>query len=417
MKAETAMIVGIQHYKNDVAEIEDHLDELEQLVNNIEIDVVNKNIVKLRKITAKYYIGKGKAEELRDTCKRLQIEILVFDEVLSPSQQKNLDKLIGITVIDRQEVILDIFSKRARTKEAKLQIELARAEYNLPRLKRMWTHLSRQKGGGVTQRGTGEKQIEVDRRLVGDRITRLKEELEQVKKHRNVQRKKRQQIPLPNAAIVGYTNAGKSSLINSLTDSHIKVEDKLFATLDPTTRKLTLPDNQILLLTDTVGFIRKLPHQLVESFKATLEEATMADFLVHVVDVSCEHSIENYETTMEVLKELGCEGKKIIQVFNKMDLVEEHWQVNNVKKQFPHAIFVSVKEKTGIEELVDKLSSILDDSLKPIELHIPHNQFEIVALLHRTANVISEEYQDDITIIKAYVKNKIKKKFKEYIQK
>ncbi|MEA2012729.1 MAG: GTPase HflX, partial [Verrucomicrobiota bacterium] len=205
MKAETAMIVGIQHYKNDVAEIEDHLDELEQLVNNIEIDVVNKNIVKLRKITAKYYIGKGKAEELRDTCKRLQIEILVFDEVLSPSQQKNLDKLIGITVIDRQEVILDIFSKRARTKEAKLQIELARAEYNLPRLKRMWTHLSRQKGGGVTQRGTGEKQIEVDRRLVGDRITRLKEELEQVKKHRNVQRKKRQEIPLPNAAIVGYT--------------------------------------------------------------------------------------------------------------------------------------------------------------------------------------------------------------------
>ena len=215
---------------------------------------------------------------------------------------------------------------------------------------------------------------------------------------------------------MGYTNAGKSSLINCLTDSHIKVEDKLFATLDPTTRKLILPDNQTLLLTDTVGFIRKLPHQLVESFKATLEEAVMADFLVHVVDVSCEHSIENYETTMDVLKELGCEGKKIIQVFNKMDLVKEHCLINNVKKQFPNAIFVSVKEKNGIEELIKKFCSILDDSLKPIELHIPHEQYEIAALLHRTANIISEEYEDNVTIIKAYVKNKLKKKFKDYIK-
>ena len=316
---ERALLVGVFLDKSKEKEASSLLEELNELVQTLGIGIMDSILVRVRENFPSHLMGKGKMAEIIEKSKELNCDCIIFDNELSPNQQRNWENDSEILVIDRQEVILDIFSLRARTKEARLQVQLAKMQYTLPRMARMWSHLDRQgggsgggKGGGGAARGEGEKQIEVDRRLARKKIDRVKAELEKVRQQRKTQRKERNRADLPHAAIVGYTNAGKSSLLNGLTESTVLAEDKLFATLDTTTRKLDLDDGQTILLTDTVGFVRRLPHGLVESFKATLEEAVLADFLIHVIDGSSENVEEHFQTTLDVLKELGADEKRII---------------------------------------------------------------------------------------------------------
>src|SRR6188474_872787 len=305
---ERALLVGAYTEPNGRDEATSLLAELEELVDTLGIPVVDRLLVHHREQHARLLIGTGKAEEIVARAKEQKLDVIVFDNELTPSQQRNWEALSGVAVIDRQEVILDIFARRAQTREARLQIELAQLEYSLPRLTRAWGHLVRQ-GGGIGARGEGETQLEQDKRRIRNAIDRCKRELEQVRASRATQRKDRKRTPVPNCAIVGYTNSGKSSLLRRLTGAKVLVEDKLFATLDTTTRKVALPNKQPLLLTDTVGFVRKLPHRLVEAFNATLEEAVVADFLIHVLDASQPAVLEFYQTTKRVLAELGSHDK------------------------------------------------------------------------------------------------------------
>jgi len=319
---------------------------------------------------------------------------VIFDNELTPAQQRNWEELTGVTVVDRQEIILDVFADRAQTREAVIQVALARMEYSLPRLTRAWTHLSRQGGGKGGMGGEGETQLEQDRRLVNDRITRLKRELVDVRKQRGVQRHKRQRVPVPTCAIVGYTNAGKSSLLNTLTGAHVLAEDKLFATLDPTTRQLVLRGNQKLLVTDTVGFIRRLPHGLVEAFKATLEEALVANFLIHVLDVTAPNLAAHHATTLSVLKELGADdGKRILTVFNKVDAATEA-QLHTARQLAPDGLFISARTGQGLDALIDHCLELIADAFGSLELLIPHSRYDLIARVHQIGHVQNEEQED-----------------------
>ena len=391
---ERAVLIGIQEQGVQASEIKEHLDELEELVENMNVGIVEKIIVPLKKIMPHYYIGSGKAEEILERVKELEGDCIIFDSELSPSQQRNWEKLSKLCVIDRQEVILDIFASRASTREAILQVQLARMQYSLPRLTRAWTHLSRQRGGAKGTRGEGEQQIEVDRRLVQKRITVLTKELKEVTQQRETQRKSRKRHELSTAAIVGYTNAGKSSLLNRLAGSDILVEDKLFATLDPTTRKVTLPNNQDLLLTDTVGFVRKLPHNLVASFKSTLEEAVIADFLVLVLDISNQHVEEHWETTLSVLKELGADDKDILVAFNKIDLQKDPVFIARARGLFPKGIFISAETGEGIGDLLMQMIKFTKISSKTLKLQVSPQHHHIIALAHDKGKVLESEYDD-----------------------
>ena len=392
-RVERAYLVGVQTHDMAAGEAEELLNELQELVENLQIAIVGRNLVNLRAPTPATLVGSGKAQEIVDAAKELNCDVIVFDEGLTPAQQRNWEKLSGIAVIDRQEVILDVFADRAQTREAVIQVALARMEYSLPRLTRAWTHLSRQGGGKGGMGGEGETQLEQDRRLVNDRITRLKRELIDVRKQRGVQRHKRQRVPVPTCAIVGYTNAGKSSLLNTLTGAHVLAEDKLFATLDPTTRQLVLRGNQKLLVTDTVGFIRRLPHGLVEAFKATLEEAMVANFLIHVLDVTTPNLAAHHETTLSVLKELGAEDKRILTVFNKVDAATEA-QLNIARLLEPEGIFVSARTGQGMDQLVDHCLELIADAFGSLELFIPHSRYDLIAKLHAIGHVQHEEQED-----------------------
>ena len=340
--------------------------------------------------------------------------MIVIDNGLAPSQQREWEKLADLCVIDREEVILDIFTKRAKTKEARLQVELARMQYALPRLARMWGHLDREsagsgggqsggQGGGGTSRGMGEKQIEVDRRLAHLTIDRAKRELEIIRKQRKTQRKDRERLDTPHAAIVGYTNAGKSTLLNILSGADVMAKDMLFATLDTTTRRIELPDGQPLLITDTVGFIRNLPHRLVEAFKATLEEAVLAEFLIHVHDATSPEVETFHHTTLEVLKELGAEGKPIISILNKIDLVSDPEVLARLHRNFPEAIQTSSVTGLGLEELLKACSVVLAARVRLYCYRIPQQRAELVRLLHREAKVLSPEYDHYDIIVSALV--------------
>lgn len=398
-----ALLIGIEHINSPRGEAEILLEELSELIRTLGGHVAHKELVLLRKPTADLLMGFGKANAIIELAKAHECDILIFDNELSPAQQRNWEKLSKMTVIDRQEVILDIFAKRAHTKEAILQVELARQEYFLPRLKRAWTHLGRQRGGGAMQRNEGETQLEADRRMIRTRIVRLKKELVEVVQHRDIQRKRRLKLHLPSAAIIGYTNAGKSSLLNRLTGAEVLAEDKLFATLDPTTRRLTLAGGQKMLLTDTVGFIRNLPHRLVEAFKATLEEAVVSDFLIHVVDASSNDLEHHMETTLNVMEELGAKDKARITVFNKIDLLEGSMLLASLKARFPRACFVSTMTGEGLDNFLEVLEEHLAESFVRVDLLIPHTRYGLINQIHEAGTVIKETYEDEGIYISAKV--------------
>ena len=398
-----AMIAGV-HWKKDGHTEEaasSLLDELGELCDTLGLEVVDRLLAKVANPQARYIVGSGKAQEIVDHAKAAEANVIIFDNALSPGQQRNWEELSGLAVIDREEVILDIFARRARTKEARLQVALASMEYSLPRLTRAWGHLSRQQGGGLGGKGEGESQLETDRRLVRKRIDNIKAELAAVRSQRATQRKARQRAPVPQAAIVGYTNAGKSSLLRALTGADVLIEDKLFATLDPTTRQIELPGGQKMLLTDTVGFVRKLPHRIVEAFKATLEESVLSDFLVHLLDATSPEIFAFHRTTLNVLTELGAEEKPMLTVFNKIDALgapgseEREATLNGLRRHFPGALFISTHTREGFEELEHWMADMLRDRIARIELLLPADRSDLLAELHRQGHILATDSEPD----------------------
>lgn len=409
-----AYLVGIRRIGESEGGANALLDELAELVANLDIEVVGREVVLLREPSAHYLVGTGKFESVAAAARSLEADCIVFDDELSPAQQRNWENGSNLEIVNRQEVILDIFAARAQTREARLQVELARLEYSLPRLHRAWSHLDRQRGGGVTQRGGGESQLELDRRFIGERIAKLKIELEKVATMRGVQRKRRMRVPVPTAAVVGYTNAGKSSLINALSNSSLLAQDKLFATLDPTTRRLALPDGSEVLLTDTVGFVRKLPHRFVDAFKSTLEEAVVSDFLLHVVDCSNPDASEHIKTTFSVLRELGADEKKIITVMNKTDAAPDQAHIYDLRAAFPDAVWISAKTGCGLPELLSKISAFVSAQSRTMRLLIPHFQYAAVAELHSLGAVVSERQTGAGCEILAKVPTRAAAKFEKW---
>ncbi len=352
----------------------------------------------------KYYVGEGKLEEIKELIAGEKITLMIVDDELSPSQNKALEKELNIKVIDRTGLILDIFARNAKTFEAKLQVELAQLDYLSPRLTRLWTHLSRLGGGGVGTRGPGEKQLEVDKRQIRARMAAIKKKLEKIKSHRHLLREKREDIPAITGAIVGYTNAGKSTLLNTLTASNVLAENKLFATLDPTTKALELPSKETLLLTDTVGFIQKLPHQLVSSFHATLEEIIEADFLLHVIDASHPKAQVFIESALNTLKEIKADEIPQIFVFNKMDQAGQ--TIEAIAAKFTPHVFVSAQEKTGLDDLLKAIMNFREASQTILEFHLDYTQMNVVNLLHEHGQILEEKFENETIYIKAKL-NKI----------
>jgi GTP-binding protein HflX len=408
---EKVFLVGLEMEEMTPHELEVQMRELEELTENLYYEIVGQSHTRLREINRRLFVGSGKALEITEEAKKLGARTIIFNEELSPSQQRNWETESALRVIDRQEIILEIFEQRAQTKEAVLQVQLARMEYMLPRLKRAWTHLERQRGGGTGARGVGEKQLELDGRMVRDKIAQLKQELADVRTQRGTQRKSRERVPLTSAAIVGYTNAGKSTLLNRLTGSEVLSVDKLFATLDPTTRRLALPSGQKILLTDTVGFIRKLPHNLIEAFKATLEETILADFLLHVVDVSDPEMEAQRRTTLEVLQEIGASGKPIITVFNKADRLEK----TGVERMTPPmCCYLSATTGEGVEDLLVQIDELMQPRTRPVKLLIPHSRYDLVNLLHEAGGVTRQKHEAKGISIEGRLTQKIYERVKDF---
>jgi len=412
-RQETAILVGLEHDGVTRWDVEDSLTELRQLAATAGAEVVDTIVQKLDKPTAPFYIGKGKAEEVKRRCGEKHATSLIFDDELSPAQGRNLEELTSRKVLDRTQLILDIFARRARTREGRLQIELAQLQYLLPRLTRMWTHLSRQ-SGGIGTRGPGETQLEMDRRRVQERIARLERDLREVRKHRTVQREGRLRRNWPMASLVGYTNAGKSSLLNRLTGAGVLAEDKLFATLDPTTRQFALPNRQKVLLTDTVGFIRKLPHTVIESFKATLEEVQLADLLIHVVDLSHPQHHEQMAAVDETIAELGAHGKQTVIVFNKIDAIPDPNVVESQLRRFPGSVAISARTGEGMDTLFQELELRLEAWRLRATFRIPNSESALLAEMHRVGHVLGVTYEQDDALVVAHIPPELKAKLIPY---
>jgi GTP-binding protein HflX len=398
-KQEKIILVGVQLEDGD--DTRESLLELAELAKTAGAETVKMIIQNREKIHPGTYIGKGKIEEVKEAAVELEAECIVCDDELSPAQLSNLQDVLGMKVIDRTVMILDIFAAHAFTREGKIQVELAQLKYRATRLVGLRNSLSRL-GGGIGTRGPGEKKLEVDRRLVRERISQLKEELREVQKNREVTRKQREASSLPVAAIVGYTNAGKSTLLNRLTGAGVLAEDKLFATLDPTTRQLSMENGQKILMTDTVGFIRKLPHHLVEAFKSTLEEAKYADILVHVVDAGNPQMDTQIQVVYDTLEQLGVKDKKVITVFNKCDTLEDP---DAVLKDFRADVTVRLSAKTGegMEHFLSELERILMERNVYLEKVFPYEDAGKIQVIRQKGRLISEEYIQDGILVKAYV--------------
>ena len=414
---EKAYLLAVISREDERANAESLLDELDELVSNLGIQIFHKKVVRVRKTYPGYLLGKGKFNEILCEVGELGCDVIIFDNDLSPSQQRNWEAESKVLVIDRQEIILDVFAARAQTKEAVLQVKLARLEYSLPRLRRAWTHLGRQRGGGVTQRGEGEAQIEIDQRLVRDQITATKKEIKQVSKTRKTSRKRRLRIPLPTVALVGYTNAGKSTLLNKVCGADVLSEDKLFATLDPTSRQAQLPTGKKIIFTDTVGFIRKLPHRLVDAFRATLEETLVANLLLHIVDLSNPQFEEHMQTTLSVLNELGAEDKEILTVFNKIDLLESD-NLENLKLSQNcnerDLVFVSCESGEGLLELLQLIEGKLGLTKKERTFLIPHDQYQLVVKTRKEGSLANEKAEDRGVRITSYPSNRLLEELREF---
>lgn len=399
---ERVILVGVQTREGD--DTQDSLDELKDLVKTAGAETVGMMIQSREAIHPGYYVGTGKLEEIRMMAAAYDATGIVCDDELTPSQMNNLERELELKIMDRTMVILDIFAARARTSEGKIQVELAQLRYRASRLTGLGTSMSRL-GGGIGTRGPGEKKLEMDRRLIKVRISQLKRDLEQVKRHRELLREGRSRENIMTAAIVGYTNAGKSTLLNTLTNADVLEEDKLFATLDPTTRVLELPGKQRLYLTDTVGFIRKLPHHLIEAFKSTLEEAKYADFIIHVVDASNPQRDEQMYVVYETLKELGVQDKKIVTLFNKQDKVEEPEILRDFRADY--VLKTAVKTGQGLEELREVLEKVITEDQIYLERVLGYQEAGQIQIIRKYGQLLSEEYTPEGIEIKARVPRNI----------
>jgi GTP-binding protein HflX len=401
-KKEKALLVGVVHGSQTLTEVEENLEELAMLAKTAGAEVVGEIIQKRSKIHAALYVGKGKTQEIVNTVKILKVDMVIFDDELTPAQTKNLQKEIEkARIIDRSSLILDIFVRHASSKESKTQVELAQLQYLLPRLTRAWTHLERQRGGTGTRGGMGETQIEVDRRLIRNRISLLKSELTKIEKQRNTRRKSRDEMF--KVALVGYTNAGKSSLMNLLSDADVLVEDKLFATLDTTVRKVDMGEHEILL-SDTVGFIHKLPHHLVASFKSTLQEVRHADLILKVIDLSSPQYERHLDTVNEVLMDLGVSEQETLTVFNKIDLVTDQQILASAKKDHEQAVPVSATRQINVGQLEEAIINIRRGDYVVETLRLEHSQQKFLASLHRSAEVLDIQYEEDHLKVEIRVK-------------
>ena len=425
---EKAFLVGVEIYGEDaILSMDDSLDELELLADTAGLDVVGVLTQKLDKPSAGTFLGAGKVEELKMLVEDTEAEVIIFDQNLSPRHQRELERVFHdkIQVMDRTALILDIFAQHAHTREGSLQVELAYYEYRLPRLTRAWTHLARQAGGGggragsvggVGLRGPGETQLEGDRRQIKRRIDVLKKEIEKIREHRARHRQVRKKSKTPLVALVGYTNAGKSTLLNRLSKSDVYVADQLFATLDPTTRRINLPNKKIILLTDTVGFIQKLPTQLVAAFRATLEEITEADMLLHVIDVTHPNAVEQTRAVFETLAEIEAEHIPVVNVLNKIDLLENRDSSQPLLPDYPDAVGISAITGEGIENLLSRIDELLYQTFVPISVKIPYTQGQLLSFFHENGQVDTIQYEEKGVHLKGKLPVRFLARYQEFLR-
>lgn len=415
--SERAILIGMEWGRNNsLWTVDDSLEELKQLADTAGATVIKKFIQKRPKPDPAFFIGRGKVQELALYAQQENIDLCIFDDELSPAQQRNIESVMGIRILDRTALILDIFAQRARTNEGKLQVELAQLQYTLPRIMGKGLMLSRL-GGGIGTRGPGETKLEVDRRRIRDRIAFIKDQIEKVKAVRSLHRSKRKKNNVFEVSLVGYTNAGKSTLLNTLTNSDIYAKDQLFATLDPTTRQLTLPNKQEIIITDTVGFIQRLPHQLIAAFRSTLEVVTEADLLVHVIDVSHELYKEQAAAVHEVLKEIGAESKPVITVYNKIDKLPPDSKLADRLALEEDTVCISAAKKLNLETLQQMIETHLKSKAVEVTLCIPYAETAKAAQLHETANVLEQEYTENGAVMKVILPVEDLEAYNEYILK
>ncbi len=423
---ERALLVGVQLKSQKGGwDVEDSLSELRQLSRTAGLVVAGQTWQRLDRFNAATLVGSGKVEELIDLRHDLDCDVIIFDAVLSPRQLRNLEEAVGqdVLILDRTGLILDIFAQHARTREGQLQVELAQYEYRLPRLTRAWTHLARQAGGGAARggasgvglRGPGETQLEVDRREIGRRIARIKEDLEQVRRHRALHRRQRQRQAIPVVAIVGYTNAGKSTLLNALSGASVLVEDKLFATLDPTTRRVALPAGREVLFSDTVGFIQRLPTELVAAFRATLEEINEANLILHVVDITVANACQQYDTVVETRGQLGVGDHLEVVALNKIDLLDAARGSQEWPAQFPGALAISAAQGVGLEALLERVEGLLSEGMVYVEVRIPYDRGNLAALFHAEGTILRTAHEGQGTMIEGYLPKRWVEQFRPYL--
>ncbi len=398
MFREKAIVVGVVHPRQSRELVDEYLDELELLLDTAGADVIRRMVQERKNFDPAFLVGKGLAEKIKEAVEAEEADMVVFDDDLTPAQARNLEELCKTKIMDRSGIILDIFARRAKTREAKTQVELAQLQYFLPRLTRMWTHLSRQTGGaGIGLRGPGEKQLEVDRRIVRKRITILSRELEKISRQREIRRSRRKD--LFNVALLGYTNVGKSTLMNALTQSDIFVEDRLFATLDSTVRHLPHSGKEKILLIDTVGFVRKLPHHLVASFKSTLEETRDADLLIHVVDASHRYFRDQMEVIRGVMRDMELDDRPTLLVFNKIDKIENKEFLIELKKEFDPCFLISAQRQIFVDELRDEIIRQAQAQSVKAQVKIALSEQKKLSSVYQWAKILQKKYEDGFVVL------------------